>query len=186
MPLCKLKFKSVSEIVGSEDVGLLVLVTENEQRQLSIVCDKTMLHQFGMRLSTPKPPVVDKLLPEVLWTIISRHTELHFKVVINDLVDGQYQTLLYEPHILQAIPVRASDAVLLAQIASIPIFIEEKLLMRQSVPHNEKSVGVSVPVNVISDEMLEKALRKAIDEENYEQASQLRDELRRRGKDGLL
>lgn len=184
MPLTKLKFKSVSEIVGTDDVGLLLLVTEDEQRQLSIVCDKAMIYQFGLRLS--HTPVTEKLLPEVLWTVVKRHTELDFQVIINDLVDGQYRTLLYEPHILQAIPIRASDGVLLAKMADLPIYIEERLLLRQSVPHDEQSRGVAVPVNVISDEMLVAALHKAVDEENYEQASQLRDELRRRGKDGLV
>ncbi|MBQ4295555.1 MAG: UvrB/UvrC motif-containing protein, partial [Prevotella sp.] len=53
--------------------------------------------------------------------------------------------------------------------------------LRQSVPFTEGAVGVSVPVNVISNEMLKKALDKAVDEEDYEQASQLRDELLRRG-----
>ena len=108
---------------------------------------------------------------------------MQFQVVINDLVDGQYKTLLYMPDILQAIPIRASDAILLAHFADIPIFIEEGLLLRQSVPYKEESVAVSVPVNVITTDMLKKALDKAISEENYEHASQLRDELQRRSKD---
>ena len=58
---------------------------------------------------------------------------------------------------------------------------QENLFLRQSVPFTEGAVGVSVPVNVISNEMLKKALDKAVDEEDYEQASQLRDELLRRG-----
>ena len=69
MPLVKLKFKSVAEIVGTDDVGLLVLVTEDEQRQLTIICDKAMAYQFGLRMS--KVPVTNRLLPEVLWTIRS-------------------------------------------------------------------------------------------------------------------
>ena len=88
------------------------------------------------------------------------------------------------PDILQAIPVRASDGVLIAQIAGLPIYMEERLLMRQGMPFNEKDVGVSVPVNVISNDMLRRALDKAVSEEDYEKASQIRDELRRReGKD---
>ena len=63
MGLVKLRFKSVSEIVGNDDVGLLVLVTEDERRQLTIVCDKSMVYQFGLR--TANVPVKNKLLPEV-------------------------------------------------------------------------------------------------------------------------
>lgn len=181
MALVRLVYKSVNEIIGNDDVGILLLVNEDGTRQLSMVCDKHMVYQFRLRLS--KAEIVDKLLPEVLWQVIVRSLDMQFQVVINDLVDGQYKTLLYMPDILQAIPIRASDAILLAHFADIPIFIEEGLLLRQSVPYKEESVAVSVPVNVITTDMLKKALDKAISEENYEQASQLRDELQRRSKD---
>ena len=105
---------------------------------------------------------------------------MRFQVIINDLIDGQYKTLLYMPDILQAIPIRASDAILLASTAKLPIFIEENLFVRQSVPHQDDAVGVSIPVNVLSAEMLQKALEKAIADEDYEKASQLRDELNKR------
>ncbi len=178
MSLVRLVYKSVNEIVGNDDVGILLLTNEEGTRQLSMVCDKHMVYQFRLRLS--KAEIVDKLLPEVLWQVVVRSLDMKFQVIINDLIDGQYKTLLYMPDILQAIPVRASDAILLAHISDIPIFIEENLLLRQSVPYNEDSPGVSVPVNVITTDMLKKALDKAVDEENFEQASQLRDELLRR------
>lgn len=182
MGLVRLHFNGVSEIVASDEVGLLMLVNEERTRQVSIICDKAMVHQFGLRVG--KVEVAPILAPEVLWQVIARNIDTRFQVVINDLVDGQYKTLLYMPDILQAIPVRASDGVLIAQIAGLPIYMEERLLMRQGMPFNEKDVGVSVPVNVISNDMLRKALDKAVSEEDYEKASQIRDELRRReGKD---
>ena len=178
MALVKLVFKGVSDIVASDDVALLMLTTEDQSRQISIICDKAMAYQFGLR--TAKAEITPKLLPEVLWQVISRNVSLKFQVVINDLIDGQYRTLLYMPDILQAVPVRASDGVLLALIADIPILIEEKLLMRQSVPYKEGNIGVAVPVNVITDDMLIRALQQAVDDEDYEKASQIRDELKRR------
>ena len=36
----KLHYKSISEVVGVDDVGLITLLDELEQRQLNIVCDK--------------------------------------------------------------------------------------------------------------------------------------------------
>ena len=179
MSLIRLLFKNVAEIVASKEVGLIVLANEDRSRQLSIVCDKAMLYQFGLRMSNAE--VKEKLLPEVLWQVVKRNLDMQFQIIINDLIEGQYKTLLYMPDILQAIPIRASDAILLAHFAQLPIFIEENLFLRQSVPFTEGAVGVSVPVNVISNEMLKKALDKAVDEEDYEQASQLRDELLRRG-----
>ena len=182
MGLVRLNFKGVSEIVASDNVGLLILVDDDGQRQLSIICDAAMTYQFSMRMT--KADILDKLLPEVLWQVIIRNVDMRFHVIINDLVEGQYKTLLYMPDILQAIPMRASDAILLASIAKLPIFIEENLFIRQSVPHKDDAIGISVPVNVLSMEMLRKALEKAIEEEDYEKASQLRDELNRREGEG--
>ena len=178
MGLVRLNFKGVSEIVSSDDVGLIILVDDDGQRQVSILCDSAMTYQFSLRMS--KADIIEKLLPEVLWQVITRNLDMRFQVVINDLIDGQYKTLLYMPDILQAIPIRASDAILLASTAKLPIFIEENLFVRQSVPHQDDAVGASIPVNVLSAEMLQKALEKAIADEDYEKASQLRDELNKR------
>ena len=179
MGLVRLYFKGVSEIVASEDVGLLTLADEERTRQLSIICDAATVYQFGLRIKGAE--VVPKLALEVLWQVISRNLDMRFQIVINDLDDGQYKTLLYMPDILQAIPVRASDGVLIAHISGMPIFIEERLLLRQGIPYSDSETGISVPVNVISNDMLRKALEKAVDEEDYEKASQIRDELLRRG-----
>ena len=86
------------------------------------------------------------------------------------------------PDSLQAIPIRISDGVLLAYLADFPIYIDEQLLMRQGVPYDDSQTRVSVPVNIISNEMLQEALERAVSEEDYKKASQIRDELRRREK----
>ena len=44
MSRSKLIFKSVSNIVGFNQGGLIVLVDETETRQLSVLCDKSMLY----------------------------------------------------------------------------------------------------------------------------------------------
>lgn len=178
MSLVLLKYKGVSAIVGNDSLGIMILTTEDETRQLSIVCERDMIRQFGLRLS----PFADtsKLLPEVLWKLVSDHTDLDFQIHILDIVEGQYQVYLHNMALQLLIPVRASDAILLAEVGDLPIYIKDTLLMRQSVPYQKDAAGVAIPVNVITNEMLEKALEKAIKEENYEQASQLRDELKRR------
>ena len=72
----------------------------------------------------------------------------------------------------------------LSLVGDIPLYIESGLMRRQSVAYRENSRGVSLPVNTISDEMLQAALDKAIADENYELASHLRDEKKRRNKNG--
>ena len=87
---------------------------------------------------------------------------------------------MYNTETLEPVAIRASDAILLSFISNIPLFIEEKLMKRQSVPYRRSSEGVAMPLNAISNKMLQEALDKAVEDENYELASHLRDEMRRR------
>ena len=178
MSRIRLKLKNVSEIVGTEELGLLILTDEQEALQLSVVCDRDMLFQFGLRLQNV--PITDTLLPEVLCKLLAMQTTLHFDIVIHDIVDGQYRTVLLNRDTLQTLPIRASDAILLSYIHHIPIYIEEDLMRRQSTPYKENSHGMALPVNSLSDDMLQLALDHAVAEERYELASYLRDEMNKR------
>lgn len=174
----RLIFKSVTEIVGTDDVGLLILVDEQQQRQLTIPCDRNMLYQFS--LCVQKVPITNRMLPEVLWQVIRSQTTLHFEILINDLIEGQYRAVLYNVETLEPILIRISDAMLLAYVSDIPIYIDEKLMKKQSVKYVHNAQGMSIPVNTLTDDMLKKALNKAIEDEHYELASLLRDEMKRR------
>lgn len=179
MSMVRLVFDSVSEVTSSEGMGILLLTDEGHTRMLSIICDEATVYQFRLRVGEAE--VASRLAPEVLWQVITRNLgEMRFQVVINDLVDGQYKTLLYMPDILQAIPIRASDGVLIAYLAKLPIFIEERLMDRQSVPFLKPTEAVPVPVNILSNDMLRQALQRAVNDEEFEKASEIRDELRRR------
>lgn len=182
MSKIKLVFKGVSEIVGTEDMGLLILTDEAKMKQISIVCDKAMAVQLELR--TKNIPIVNIMLPEVLCKIFDINSESKYELLIDDIVDGQYRTTLYDKVNMKSELIRASDAVLLSYVGNIPLFIDSDLMARQSVAYNENSKGVSLPVNTISDKMLQAALDKAILDENYELASHLRDEKRRREKSG--
>lgn len=178
MSKIRLVFKGVSEIVGTDDLGVLVLTDEKEQRQITVVCDKAMALQAELRVQ--QLPLTQIMLPEVLCKVLADQTEIRLEILISGIDDGQYRVLLYNKETLEPVLMRASDAVLLSMAGNIPIYIDHDLMMRQSVPYREDSRGVSLPVNTISDEMLQAALDKAVEEENYELASQLRDEQLRR------
>jgi len=174
----RLKFKSISEIVGSDEMGLLILTDETDQRQIAVPCDKAMIREFSLRMNHAS--VVGRLLPEVLWHVVAMQTDLQFEILINGIIEGQYRALLVNLETHEPVAIRMSDAVLLAHIARLPIYIDEELMEKQSVPYSQEARGVAIPVNTISTEMLKDALEKAIEEEKYELASHLRDELRRR------
>ena len=74
---------------------------------------------------------------------------------------------------------QAADALILAVTAGCPILIDDQMLEAQQM----RKVGegaYALNINSVSREMLEQALQQAIREENYEAASQLRDELAKR------
>ena len=180
MARVRLIFKSVSEIVGSKELGLLVLTDSAEQRQVAVPCDKRILEEFGMRLGHRGN--TDKMLPEVLQNLIKWQTDLSLEIHIASLHDGRYQAVLSNPDTLEELPLYATDAVLLLYLSrgDIPVLMDEGLFARQSTVYDRESTGVPLPVNTINDEMLQRALEKAVKNENYEMASHLRDELNRR------
>lgn len=79
--------------------------------------------------------------------------------------------------------IRITDGILLAQAAKMPICIDEELLSKQSVRYRSLKNGVSIPVNTITIDMLKESLQKAIDEEDYEMAAKLHEELKNRKND---
>lgn len=177
----RLIFNGISGIVGTDKVCLVVLTDEAERRQITIVYDSNSEYQLGLRVG--RVMSTDRLLPEVLLKLIDVATKEALEMTIDEVVDGQYNVTLRNVNTGDAFPLRASDAVLLSYISNIPLYIEDRLMDRQSVVYQKDAKGMSVPINAISDEMLDKAMQKAITEENYELASQLRDERKHRKND---
>jgi hypothetical protein len=73
-----------------------------------------------------------------------------------------------------------SDAVLLSIVSSFPVYIENTLFLQQSIPFDAEQRNVAIPINTMDLERLNIILQNAIDEENYELASKVRDEIKRR------
>ena len=152
-----------------------VPIDKMKERQITIVCDKAMEYQFGLRLN-PKNRT-DRLLPEVLTTVVKQQGEMRFEVLISDVVDGEYRCLLVNESTFESLPMRASDAILFALISNTPIYIDYNLMMRQSVRYSANANGMAIPINALSDSMLKKSMENAIADENYELASYLRNEI---------
>nr|MBP7473202.1 bifunctional nuclease family protein [Prevotella sp.] len=175
----QLTFKYASAFVGSEEIGLLVLVDKDEERQLVVTVDKNMMKHFQLRMS--KTEDTGSFLPEVLVKMIKSSGLLDkLDLEIISIEKGQYQFLLTNIETSESFPLRAGDAILLSYISSLPIYISSSLMRRQSAPHSAQSSAMALPINSISDEMLQNALDKAIENEDYKVASYLRDEINNR------
>lgn len=174
----RLIFKGVSEILGGEELSLLILTDVLETRQIGIVCDPFARQQFAVRHGNHKQAV--GMLPEVMSLILRRRDDESYEIHITDIVNGQYTAIITDKFSNFSCPVNVCEGVLLSYISDIPLFIDSHLMMRQSIPFSPDSQRLSIPVNSISDSMLQNAMKKAVDEENYELACHLRDEINRR------
>lgn len=114
MSKVRLKFHSVGEIVGSDDLAIITLTDEPKERMITIVCDRAMAVQ--MELRSKQIPITRIMLPEVLAGIIKDQAGIMMDILIMDIIEGQYRTLLYNRVTLETVPIRASDAVLLSMV----------------------------------------------------------------------
>lgn len=190
----ELKYYCTQQMVNVDDMAIIMLTDCQEKRQVSILCDIASKYQLDLRshsvrivsddgtLMGPPPSELTRLmLPEVLCSIINYMTDLKLQVVITNVYDGNYQAVIEDANTGTTFPVRASDAVLLAVANKhIPIFIEETLWEYQSLPLMKESTGIAIPINTLTLEMLDASLERAIENENYEQAKQLKEEIERR------
>ena len=147
----RLKFHSIGEIVGSDELGIITLVDEPQERMLTIVCDKAMAVQLELRAK--QIPITKVMLPEVLAQVMKRQGGIRLEVLIKELIDGQYIAKFLNPDTYDTIPVRAADAVLFSLAADAPIYIEPELMQRQSVRFAEGTRGISIPVNSLSTDI---------------------------------
>ena len=179
MARIKLFLQQATEVVGEEKEGLLILTDSFQERQLAVPCNSRMYDEFRLRMNNPKHKAE---LSDVLFKVIKWQTELSLELVIVSVDNGHYSAVLSNTDSLEQVPLDGAQAVLLNYISKdkIPLFIDEKLFLKQSSVYDMKAKGVSLPVNTLSSSMLRKALDRAIAAENYELASQLRDELNKR------
>lgn len=174
----KVQFIGLSQVVAASHMGLLVLADEAKTRQVAIVCDGMIEREFIRRMKNDK--LNERLLPEVMCTVNPLMTGEHYEVFFNTIREGQYRAMLLCKDDFSLTPIRASDAVLLAQVAKLDMYMEEHLFKMQSAPYHKNEGKMSLPINALTDQMLLEALSKAIEEENYELASIIHEEIGKR------
>jgi len=127
------------------------------------------------------PDMLKTSLANVLADILTHEADFDMEINIEGLDDGVYITYIVNNTTGTRIRLKASEAVYLSIISEVPIYIDGKLMKTQSIRHKKLSnSSLSLPVNAVSMEMLQAALENAINDENYELASRLRDEIRNR------
>ena len=163
----------MQQVKGGDNIAVILLTDMQRMNAITVVCEEQMMLQILMRLQNPR--MCSTMLPEALLSLLPSKYEM----MVFGLYQGQYQVVLMDEK-GESARLRMSDAVLLMMMSDIPLYIEEKLMQRQSTPYDETATGITIPINTMDEPRLKMALQHAIDNENYELASLLRDEIKRR------
>jgi bifunctional DNase/RNase len=200
MSLIRLNIKGISYSQTQSGAYALILSEENGKRKLPIVIGAFEAQSIAIALEKDiRPP---RPLTHDLFKNFSDRFNITVKqVIIHKLVDGVfYSSLICENNNKEEIiDARTSDAIALALRFSAPIFTYKNILEKAGVKlnidlENQKSedlISDEVP-NEKSEDFskntfkklslpeLKNLLKKAVDDENYEVAAKIRDEISKR------
>ncbi len=179
MKKTRLVFGGLSEVVGGDGMAIVVLLDEDGQRAISLVCDSAIKYQIGLRVSGNA--ACRRLLPEVMSSMLGMEVDMsRYEIDIYNLVDGEYKVVVHDSETLIEYPIRLSDAVLLSLVGNVKIFIAKWLFAKQSVSYASGTNKLAIPINTLDTARLDDELKKAVKDENYRLASQIQEELKRR------
>lgn len=183
------------EIVNIEPSGsssgayVMVLAEREGARKLSIVIGSTEAQAIAIEMEKMK---ASRPLTHDLFKAAFASFDLDMsEVVIHKVVEGIfYARLVLTDGAREAeIDARPSDAVALAYRFNCPIFCEESVLAEVGITPEDVEVEFDFDDDIMdeADEPAEKSIHdlqaeldEALDREDYERASQLRDEIERR------
>jgi|TARA_Y200000002_G_scaffold381167_1_gene394455 bifunctional DNase/RNase len=206
MSLIRLNIKGISYSQTQSGAYALILSEENGERKLPIVIGAFEAQSIAIALEKDiRPP---RPLTHDLFKNFSDRYDITVKqVVIHKLVDGVfYASLICERDgIEEIIDARTSDAIALALRFSAPIFTYKNILEKAGVilkinpeKDGEKTddsfvfeneiVEKQEEIEAVSDETfknlslsdLKDLLKKAVQDEDYEVAAKIRDEISKR------
>ena len=170
----------------------LIFAEENGIRRLPIVIGTPEAQSIAIVMEGIKPP---RPLSHDLICSIWRELDIRLReVVIYKFEDGAFfsELLLEQNDKEYRIDSRTSDAVALAIRTHSPIFTTKEIMQNMAVVFDEQSSPVSSDPTSITEERTEEELsdlrldalknrlEDAVNEENYELATRLRDEINRR------
>lgn len=180
----RLLLDSMGSIKGDDNICIVIMVEETRRLQLTFVTDDYMRRQLSMRLykKDGDDARLSKLLPEVMWESLRGFSDSEdYEMVVESVgVDGEYKTLLYNKIFGSKFYIRISDAVLLQEVAGIPLYIKLSLVRQQMVPYVAGSNTTSLPLNIMPLEVLEKGLADSVAKEDYHMAQRIKDEINKR------
>lgn len=157
---------------------VVILKDDVNNRWLPIVVGNTEAQAIALQLENVSPPrpLTHDLIKNLLESIEAKIA----RVVVNDLRENTYYALIslkVNSHD-EDIDARPSDAIALALRMHAPIFVSEDVMDKASVNDKEPEASDLQMPPMDDIERLEHDMAKAINDERYEDAAKLRDEIK--------
>ncbi len=192
--MLKVKLNVLGLSVSQTQTGAyaLVLAEEKGDRRIPIIIGPVEAQAIAIQLEGLRPP---RPLTHDLFKNVAVAFQIDLiEVLIYKLEEGIFfSELICEQNGSRvAIDSRTSDAVALALRFQCPIYTSEEILRKAGIViemadqaesiQNEEGATDETGYSYYSVGELEALLKKAVENENYEQASEIRDEITRRNK----
>jgi len=180
--------------------SLVMMENEGLKRRFSILIGEAEAQSIALKLNNAKPP--RPLSHDLMNTIIRELNARVVKVVIYDMVNDIFYSEIYlmqsdKPIIIDS---RTSDAIALAVRSDAPIYIKSSILEivgavvdeeeeevkeekeKRTSPIDDHLLESLTPQRIgeLGNKLLSELLKKAVEDEKYEIAALIRDELERR------
>ncbi len=158
---------------------VVILRDDSNKRWLPIVVGSAEAQAIALQLENidPPRPLTHDLMKNLLDTM-----GIHIaRIIVNDLRENTYYALidLNNNGRKKEVDARPSDAIALALRTNAPIFVEEQVMEKASI--RESQEGEEVKADLSPMQKLEKMnldLDQAVQEERFEEAARIRDEIR--------
>jgi bifunctional DNase/RNase len=199
MKKIRLEIVGMSYSQSQSGAYALILGVSGENRRLPIIIGGFEAQAIAIELEKMKPT---RPLTHDLFLNFAQHFDIHIKeVIINKFEEGIFfsQLICEQNDVTSTIDSRTSDAVALAIRFNCPIFAYESIIdeagilmdddsMKEGEEEDKNKEEIEITVDEplkLEDyllEELEEKLKIAVANENYEEASKLRDEINKRKK----
>lgn len=174
----KLIYKGIFSIPEADDVCLITLTDEGEKRALYIVLEKEVANEIKMY--EKKMEDADCQLVDVFSKVLKDEGAVHYRIVFEGILNQGLKAKLVNTITDASYDICPEMAVLLSLKSDFEMCTSLDVLQKFSTPYNKNVMSVALPIMSLPDSLLHKALEKAVEEENYEGASFIRDEMKRR------
>jgi bifunctional DNase/RNase len=174
-----LEVANLSNRLANAHAYVLTLKEKGNTRKMSLLVGSKEAQAilYGQRKIILERP----LTYDLFYKIFASYNMNLLEVEIYKIENGLFYAhlVVIQNNQVEHIDARAGDALALALRMDAPVFIEEKLFSTIAVEEKE-SESLSLPITSVTMDMLQQLLKDAVEQENYESASRIRDEIKRR------